>query len=69
MSYNDTVDLGQEEGGEEVPEDGVLTLVAWRCTSVMEKAGDGGELARSAAAVEEEGEGDLTKGGAPARFL
>ena len=29
MSYNDTIDLGQEGGGEEVQEDGGLTLVAW----------------------------------------
>ena len=47
----------------------MLTLDVREGSAKTEEAGDGGKLARSAAAVEEEGDGDLTNGGAPARFL
>ena len=47
----------------------MLTLDARVCSAKTEEVGDGGELARSAAAGVEEDDGDPENGGDPARFL
>ena len=52
-----------------VQEDGALTLDAWVCSEKTEEVGIVDDLARSAAAGEEEDDVELTNGGAPARFL
>ena len=47
----------------------MLTLDARVCSAKTEEVGDGGELARSAAAGVDEDDGDPENGGDPARFL
>ena len=47
----------------------MLTLDARECSAKTEEAGDGGELARSAAVGVVEDDVDPENGGTPARFL
>ena len=60
---------GGGRGKGHVQEDGALTLDAWVCSEKTEEVGIIDDLARSAAAGEEEDDVELVNGGAPARFL
>ena len=65
MLFRSNGALGLEEGGEEVPKDGVLTLDAWVLAVVKEEVGGGGNRARRAAAGAEEDEDDGDDSGLP----